>query len=392
MGMPASERRRSALAPSSTFAGVAAPSIVVEVDCAVSPAGWDDEIRAFGGSLFHTHAWSEYRARNSAQALFFRWRDENTGDVIALALGAQHPMRTGRFPRLVSYVLIESPPATSRLASDLLTPLRRWAMTASRSVTEVQLGCLDPRSRWAPADPPRPLRHYEFLFPPRIPTDVLGAMSRGTRSHIRRAARLGLDVRRSDSWQDLVAFAHLGEQTKKRLMATKGLPPSGESPEMRAAALQTLVSRGAGRLYVASLGGRPLAGCFFGIWDGSAYYLQNGADLQAQRYDAVHFALHGAITDFMADGFTRVNLGAVPADGRDEASINHGLYNFKLRLGTQPIPCVGGSLAIRPARARALSVARDQRHLLRAIRRHLSLTPASTERSTTIANSPPGGQ
>jgi lipid II:glycine glycyltransferase (peptidoglycan interpeptide bridge formation enzyme) len=220
-------------------------------------------------------------------------------------------------------------------------------------------------------------------------------MSRGTRSHIRRAARLGLDVRRGDSWQDLVAFAHLGEQTKKRLMVTKGLPPSGESPEMRAAALQTLVARGAGRLYVASLGGRPLAGCFFGIWDGSAYYLQNGADVQAQRYDAVHFALHGAITDFMADGFTRVNLGAVPADGRDESSIDHGLYNFKLRLGTQPIPCTGGSLVIRPARARALSVARHHRDLLRSIRGDRSLSPWSREssrRPATLPNSAPGGQ
>jgi Acetyltransferase (GNAT) domain len=340
----------------------------LDIDDEVLPARWDSHIRAVGGCLFHTQAWSEFRSLSSAQSLFFRWTDRRSGELIGLAVGTQRLLPGFRRARVGSYVLIESPPATARSGVDFLNPLFRWAATPGRSVIEVQLGSLDSRSQWAASDPPLPIRHYEFLFPPRDQADVLGAISRGTRSTIKRAQRLGVEVRTGCSFDDLLDFAQLGELTKRRLIKAKGLPPGGEPPEARAAALDVLMRRGVGRLYLACLGGDPVAGCFFGVWDGTAYYLQNGADDRARDCGAVHAVLHRAITDFMSEGFTRVNLGSVPGEARAESSLDHGLYNFKLRLGTEPVSCTGGTLVVRPTHARALAVARRQRDLLRSIR------------------------
>jgi lipid II:glycine glycyltransferase (peptidoglycan interpeptide bridge formation enzyme) len=195
-------------------------------------------------------------------------------------------------------------------------------------------------------------------------------MRRSTRSSIKRAERLGVAVQRAHEWPDLLAFAHLYDQTASRLAQTKGLQPSGEPPDARAAALQVLVRHGSGRLYLAHLEGQPVAGCLFGIWDGSAYYLQNGSSDSARACGAVHAVLHRAITEFMSEGFVRVNLGGVPADARDEASIDHGLYSFKRSFGTVPVACVSGSIVLRPTRARAVQIARRHRTLLRSVRRH----------------------
>jgi hypothetical protein len=346
--------------------------VKLDVERAVPAEQWDNQIRALGGCLFHTHVWSQFRSVASAQPLFFRWTDEESGELIGLALGTQRPPPNTHRGRIASYVLIESPPATARDAADFLNPLRRWATTPRQSVVEVQLGSFDARSQWATADPPRPVRRYEFLLPHRDQAAVLAAMRKGTRSSIKRGQRLGVDVRMGRSSDDLAEFARLYESTARRLTRTKGVRPSGQPPEARGAALEVLVRRGAGRLYLAFLDGLPLAGCFFGVWGRSAYYLQNGADDRARDCGAVHIVLHRAITEFMAEGFTRVNLGGVSAEARAESSIDHGLYNFKLGLGTEAFACVGGSLLVRPNRARAVSIARRQQTLLRAVRRGLN--------------------
>jgi hypothetical protein len=333
----------------------------------VEATHWDDEVRSLGGCLFHSHAWSEFRSLDSSQSLFFRWTDAHSGELVGLAVGTQRPPPTSRLGRVASQVLIESPPATVRQAADFVTSLDRWARAPGRSVIECQLGSFDARSQWGPRNPPGLIRRCEFLFPPRDPLEVLRAMRKGTRSSIKRGERLGVEVRIGQSSQDLLDFARLYETTARRLTQTKGVRPMGQPPEARAAALAILVERNAGRLYLASLDGDPVAACFFGVWNGSAYYLQNGADDRARDSGAVHLVLYRAIGDFMVQGFSRVNLGGVPAESITESSIDHGLYKFKLGLGTEPFACFSGSLVIRPHRARAVALGRRQQTLLRAI-------------------------
>jgi lipid II:glycine glycyltransferase (peptidoglycan interpeptide bridge formation enzyme) len=73
------------------------------------------------------------------------------------------------------------------------------------------------------------------------------------------------------------------------------------------------------------------------------------------------------MTDLSAEGFDRINLGGVPATARDPASPDHGLYTFKLGLGGEPTPCVGGRLRLRPIRLALFDLARSVR--ARSVRR-----------------------
>src|ERR1700761_2698382 len=346
------------------------PDLRLEVSEQAGPE-WDTQVRAFSGSLYHCSAWSAFRAADGAQPLFFRWWDAETGELAALAVGARRPPATSRIGRLAAYVHIESPPATHRSDADFVTPLRGWASSTERSprLNEVQLGSFDSRGAWAPDGPPNAIHRLEFIVRTLEPGGVVRAMRRGIRGQINRSRRMGVDVRATSGTEDLLVFARLYEQTGQRLLATKGVAPNAARPEARAEMLDILARRGAARLYLAYLDGAPVAGCLFGIWNGTAYYLQNGADERARSCAAVHRLLHDAICDFAGDGFTRVNLGGVPAAARDESSVDRGLYQFKSGFGTDPVTCLGGTLVLRAGRVRALELVRRQRQLMRSLTR-----------------------
>jgi hypothetical protein len=355
----------------------------LEVAEQVPAAEWDAEVRGLGGCLYHSSAWSAFRAADSSQPLFFRWSDAETGDLAGLAVGGRRPPTTSRLGRLASYVHIESPPATRRSGADFVEPLRRWAAAPERRprLIEVQLGSFDPRSEWAPGEPPHPVPRVEFVVGTLEPEAILRSMRKGIRGQINKARRLGVEVRAGSTAADLLVFARLYERTARRLLATKGVAPNAARPEARAQTLEILARRGAARLYLAELDGTPVAGCLFGIWDGTAYYLQNGADGRARDCAAVHRVLHHAISEFAAEGFTRVNLGGVPATARDESSVDHGLYQFKSGFGTERIACLGGMLVLRAGRVRALTMARRHRELVRALRRRLGEPGTSAVRA-----------
>ncbi len=332
---------------------------------------WDTQVRAFSGSLYHCSAWSAFRAADGAQPLFFRWWDAETGELAALAVGARRPPATSRIGRLAAYVHIESPPATHRSDADFVTPLRGWASSNERSprLNEVQLGSFDPRSEWTPNGPPNPIPRVEFVVGSLEPDAILRSMRKGTRAQIKRSQRMGVEVRAGSGDEELLVFTRLYEKTARRLLATKGVAPNVERPEARAEMLGILARPGAARLYLAYLDAMPVAGCLFGLWDRTAYYLQNGADERARSCAAVHRLLHDAIGDFAAEGFTRVNLGGVPAEARDESSVDHGLYQFKSGFGTKPLACLGGTIILRAGRVRAVALARSQRQLMRSLTR-----------------------
>jgi Acetyltransferase (GNAT) domain len=330
-------------------------------------AQWDRDIRVLGGSLFHSYEWNQFRSFHGSRPLFFRWTDQGSGEPVGLTVGIERPPANSRRGRVASYVTIDTPPATAHVGIDFVEPVRRWARTSGRPIIEVRLGSFDPRSQWSPTSPPRPISRYEFLVPPRTPGEVLRAMRKGTRSSVKRAERLSVEIRSGGSPADLLEFARLYALTVTQLQQKKRVSPDRYNPETHAAALEVLMRHGAGRVYLAWRDGEPIAGCLFGIWDASAYYLQNGAHPAARDCGAVHLTLHRAITELLKQGFTRINLGGVPADARHTSSIDHGLYAFKLGLGAEPFACTGGSLMIRPHRAKAVSIVRRHQILLREL-------------------------
>jgi lipid II:glycine glycyltransferase (peptidoglycan interpeptide bridge formation enzyme) len=143
-----------------------------------------------------------------------------------------------------------------------------------------------------------------------------------------------------------------------RLRNTKGVALGDVSTGRFAAALEVLIAAQRGRLYLASLDGEFIAGCFFGSVGDSAYYLFNGSTETALRTGATPSVLFHAVTDLSSEGFARINLGGVPASARERTSPDHGLYVFKRGLGAEPMLCQGGRLRLRVGRAVLFDVAR----------------------------------
>jgi Acetyltransferase (GNAT) domain len=332
------------------------PAIDLQVADGGAPPGWDEDIRRAGGNVFHSEAWAAHRCHaGRAEPLYCTWWDARTGAVAGRALGIRRPPRHSRAGRLVAQVTFDTPPVGATDV-DYVSALRTWARE-NRTVVAVSLGSFDARLEWSPSGPPEPEERCEFLRARADETELRAGMRQMTRRAIKRAEKLGLQARPTVEPAQLRAFADLYLTTLSRLEATKGVPAPVLDAESFAQSLRLLVDAGRGRLYMASDGGAPQAGCFFGVFHDSAFYIHNGAAEAARRSGATPLCLLAAMRDLSASGVLRINLGGVPADAGDPASPDHGLYEFKLGLGTEPVRRVGGTLVTRPLRARATGVA-----------------------------------
>jgi GNAT acetyltransferase-like protein len=331
------------------------PAARLEVTEGVPPASWDDDVQRTGGTVFHSEAWAAHRCHGGrAEPLFCTWRESGTGRVVGRALGIRpRPSRGGR---LIAKILFGSPPAGTA-GIDYVSPLRDWART-DRSIVELTLGSFDARQAWSPSPPPRPEERIEFILPPAEEAKLRAGMRQMTRRAIRRAEKLGLEVRTEAGPEHLKAFALLYKDTLSRLEATKEIQVPALDPEEFADSLRPLVEAGRGRLYTAWQDDTPHSACLFGVFNDGAFYIHNGATESARRSGATPLCLLAAARDLFASGALRINMGGVPANARNPASPDHGLYAFKLGLGTEAVARVGGTLVPRPLRARGAALAR----------------------------------
>jgi hypothetical protein len=343
----------------------------VSADRTVHRGEWDSSIAALDGCLFHASGWSDYRAVDrGAKPLFVRWRDTETGSLVAAAVATLQTSGPRAAAHFTSSLLIDSPPATRHPGLDFVRPLLTWAQHSSAAPVKVHLGSFDATCPWRPEALPHANHRYEFLVADESRDDLLRAMRKGTRSAIKRGARLGVQVRTASTPSDLWAFLSLYEETAERLARTKGIRPNISSRRRRFAGLNSLVEANLARLYLALRGDEPIAGCLFGTWNGTAYYLQNGAADVARTTSAVHVTLHRALSDFVAADFRRINLGGVAAAALSDDSPDHGLYQFKRGFGAIPEAREGASVVLRPRTAQVLSSAHDAANsLLNASRR-----------------------
>jgi hypothetical protein len=332
----------------------------VEVVTEVDDADWDERMLELGAPVFHSFAWSRFQHESTGgQPLFVSWVDAAEADTpLALAVAVRTPHPATRVGRLASRLLLESPPAAVEGPLNFVTPLQRWARDETSSVVEIHLGSFDARRQWLEGTPPRASHRFEFLLEPGDQDAVFRRMRKGTRYSIRRAERLGVTVARAEDAAGLRDFAELYRETRNRLTRAKGVNPSTRTAARHVATLEQLTQRDAARLFLAYHEDQPAAGCLFGVFGERAYYLQGGSNEQSRASGAVHLALFRAFEALAAEGVTTVNLGGVSAEAQQPGSLDHGLYEFKRGMGAEPVPCTGGTAAVRPVRGRLAHVAR----------------------------------
>ncbi len=317
------------------------------------PEGWDAELAAAGGTVFHCLAWARYRrATSGASPLFCRWIGDAGPAPAALALGFERALSLpGGAGRLLSRLEFDSAPLGAA-DGDLLGPLLRWSRS-QRTLLDLRLGSFDARRPWGDGSLPHPAARIEFLAAPAAHEELLRRMREDKRRAVKRAVRAGLEVREGGR-RDVRAFADLYDRTIARLAGAKGV--SLETLDRDAVA--ELVASGSGRLFLAWEGPEPVAACLFGAFGRAAFYLHNGAGARALETGAVPLLILESLERLGAEGFDRLNLGGVGDAAADPHDRDHGLYVFKSSLGTIPSPCEGGSVVLRPRTLSALSLAR----------------------------------
>lgn len=304
---------------------------------------------ARGGNVFHSSAWAQYRrVRDGVTPLFVRWRTAAQDEApVAMALGLQSPDPATLRGRLASRLEFDSSPATAHESPDLVAPLLRWCRE-ERSIVEVRCGSFD--GEWTPVPMRGRRARIEFLISPGDEATLFKRMRKGARSSVKRARRLGVEVTRRSNRAGALAFAGLHTATLRRLREHQRL--SGRIPDESALAseLEVLISRGVGQAYVARSEGEDLAGCFFGAFGESTYYLLSGAEPRAHELGALGLTLFVAVEEASREGRTRLNLGGVSGEAAEPGATDHGLYSFKKGLGAEPVARTTWTASVRPLR------------------------------------------
>ena len=343
------------------------PTLEMEVHERTAPPGWDEDLLAAGGVVFHSEAWARYKVQESGgEPLFCLWRERGRNRVVGRALAIRKPSRDSRAARLATKVAFDSPPAGGEPDTDFIAPLRDWARR-SPALIEVGLGSFDALGPWGPEDLPNPRQRVEFAMPPGDADAVWEAMRQLARRKVKKARKSEFEISRPVTATELAPFTEVYELTQARLERNKGYVAGFElDRESFAAALAELTTRDRGRLYAASRGGRLEAAVFMATFGDRAYMVYSSATDEG-RDPLLHLAGGDQIVRLgqvatPQDGFAALNLGGAAGDAADPSSSEHGLHQFKTRFGAAVVPHTSGVLVPRPARARLV---RSVRRLVR---------------------------
>lgn len=202
------------------------------------------------------------------------------------------------------------------------------------------------------------------------PDAVLARFSPKTRYNVRHAFRQGVRVRSAER-ADLPAFYALLQATAARQrFRVRGLA-------YYESLWRHLIEPGQGRLFLAELDGRALAGVMVFRCGDTVWYLYGGTDYSARRLMPSHAAQWAAIQWACASGCRVYDFRGV--SGRlDPSDPHYGLYRFKKGFGAELVEYPGEfDRVYRPARYHAFRLAF---RALRAARRLLSRgVPAKEE-------------
>jgi hypothetical protein len=323
-----------------------------------APAGWDDDLRASRGVVFHSEGWAAYKLEESGGDPAYCLWCEPGGDVVGRALAIRRPGSDSLAARLGTRLVFDSPPVCDSDRFDFVAPLVDWA-AATAGVIEVSLGSYDERSLWSAAELPNARSRMEFVLPPGDADSVWTEMRTLARRKVKKARKIGFESSLATEVKDLRAFADVYAVTVTRLEDTKGVDAgSGIDSQAFASALSVLADGDVGCVYTAGREGRVEAGVVFATFGERAYMIHSGASDSGREEGAPFLVLHDALVDLHGRGFSEINLGGAGGDAADPESSEHGLHQFKTRFGAAVESRTSGALHPRPTRARVTGAVR----------------------------------
>jgi hypothetical protein len=330
-------------------------SLVLSAHEGAAPEGWDETVQALGGSIFHSAVWASYQQRTGrTRPLYLLARDAD-GTAVGAGLALESASSSAVAARLYRDLRLTAHPVVRDGA-----PLLAAAFIGEVERLARARGCtrLDLDSYMSGGSPLRPAEHgfaeterVEFSLDLTRDAEALWqGIRKDQREKIRRLKREGVVIAEGTSLEDLRALGTAREATQAR-RDERGqgydLPSDGELYE---ALYRHLVSRGAARLFIARQSEAVLAAILFSTFNGRAYSVFSGSTDSGYRLGTQSGLFWAAVETFKAEGFRELNRGGVPGSAAVEGDPLHGIYTFKLRLGTTPQPCRSGAKVLAPFR------------------------------------------
>jgi GNAT superfamily N-acetyltransferase len=346
--------------------------LTVETFAGSPPLGWDDTVCRLGGSIFHSSIWGDYqRATTGAQAVYVLARDSDGNErsgALALLRQSRHPVASLIFRDIELY----AHPFARGSGAGMVT-----ALLAEIEAVARRFGCRRLRlSSMMSGDSellPGPqgyaeTQRFEFVVDLTRSTDELWqGVRKDQRERIRRLDREGVTVEIGSTRCDIDGLRAVRESTQEKRVGRGQEYDLPADREFYDKLFDHLIARGGARLLLAQRNGETLAALFFLTFNGRACSMFSGSTALGYRLGAQSKLFWGAVEMFKKDGYGELNRGGVPASAADESDPQHGIYQFKLRLGTTPRLCRSGEKILSPMRDR-LARLRDSLRALRSPR------------------------
>lgn len=329
----------------------------IETWTGTAPASWDETVCRLGGSVFQSCLWAEFQKKTqNILPIFLLARDtQGVERGVAVALFEQSPWPIlsiiFRSARLTAHPVVSNAAPGDIETFMALIEKHLRNLGCSRIVLE---SFMSGESIFLPSthgysENSRLEFHLDLT---QTPDEIWKGIGKDQRDKIKRLARDGITIEEGKTRNDLQGLEMVREATQAKRTAKGQGYDSKSSASFYEDLFDYLVSRGAGRLFLAIEAGDVIAGLLFSTFNGRAYSVFSGATDRGYRVGAQSGIFWTAVETFREEGFTFLNRGGVPASAETEGHPQHGIYTFKKRLGTTPCLCRSGEKVLSPARDR----------------------------------------
>jgi hypothetical protein len=333
------------------------------------PNNWDGIVHRLGGSIFHSTFWAEYQAKvQKVRPIFILSRDER-GEACAVAVALFRQSSRKFLSWILRDISLTAHPCVRNdERNTAIEFVQRCeglgrALRCSRITIE---SFMSGRSCFVPSE-------YGYLETGRLEfsldlskdiDSLWGNIRKDQREKIKRLKREGVAIEIGNTLEDLQGLRSAREATQaKRFLHGQGYELSGDD-KFYESIHEYLIKRGVATLFVARQNGKVIAAIFFATFNRKAYSVFSGSTDIGYKLGAQGGLFWAAVETFKAEGFEELNRGGIPASAVDESDPLHGIYLFKLRLGTTPQMCRSGEKALSPLADR-LTRLRDRLRTLR---------------------------
>ena len=327
----------------------------------VSPPGWDDQLRAVGGTIFHCSAWAEYVAAEQRNVTpLFLQLVEHDARPLAFALAFHERSRRRLLAAFSGRVWLDSRPVA--VGEDDAAAERTMLERVEGLARQLGAVKLSVGSYASPDRPPAlealgytPARRFEFEFDLRRSDAVLlQAMGDGRRRGLAKARRSGVTVVDLDTETGLREMRRLEAVASARVVQ-RGGPRFGYTGDPAGDPVRVLLARGVGRLVGAVVDGQLVSVDLFTRFGSLIYSTHGGHDARALETRASSLVFWEVLRRSRDEGAERFSLGGCSAAAVREDSSEHGVYEYKKAFGATCLPCTSGEKVLRPVTQRVMA-------------------------------------